>query len=47
MICLPSKEGDIADWNPFDGPIDVGINEMFCLLRLPWHSIMFDNLKLH
>lgn len=33
--------------NIFVGPIDAGINKMFLLLRLPWHSIMLDNINLH
>ena len=44
---LLRKEADMANLNTFDGHIDVGINEMFRLLRSPWHSIMLDNLNLH
>lgn len=27
-ICLSTKEGNVADANIFDGPVDVGINEI-------------------
>ena len=36
----------IQDFKSFF-PVDVRVNEMFCLLTSPWHSVMIDNLKLH
>ena len=45
MICLPAKQEDMADSNAFDGPVDVGSNEMFRRLRSAKPSHVEINLQ--